>query len=358
MKRAGSNTLDPDLRARLEAVRFQGLSKSIVALKMVTAAERTRDGIRVALEMPSPEHPEAALLAAEVRAALAGDDGTPVRVETTWRVREGDFRHGTLPGVLNVIAVASGKGGVGKSTVAANLAVALGRLGARTGLMDLDFYGPSVPVMMGRFDTPQVVPGEEKLVPTEAHGIRFLSMGQLAPGDRSILWRGPMLHRMVGQLGAAAWGELDYLVLDLPPGTGDVQLTLTQSFPLSGAIVVTTPQEIALIDARKGLTMFRDAKVPILGIVENMSWYDCPKCGKRHALFDQGGGARLAEAAGVPLLAELPLLPEVRSGADDGRPAALDDASGAAGPYRDLAIRAAAEVGRLSLNRNPFHVLS
>jgi ATP-binding protein involved in chromosome partitioning len=259
--------------------------------------------------------------------------------------------------VKNVIAVASGKGGVGKSTVAVNLAVALARLGASTGLLDLDFYGPSVPVLMGLCEEPSVVPGEERLLPSEAHGVRFLSMGQFVPGEQSVLWRGPLLHRMVGQLSTAAWGELDYLVLDLPPGTGDVQLTLTQTFPLSGAVVVTTPQEIALIDARKGFVMFRDAHVPILGIVENMAWYDCRKCGKRHTLFDTDGGKRLAETAEVKMLAQLPLWPEVTRAGDAGRPVALDEGSPIASAYRELAIDTAAEVARLAFRRNPFKVL-
>ncbi|MBZ0267454.1 Mrp/NBP35 family ATP-binding protein [bacterium] len=351
---------DPELLARLDTVHFAGQDKSIVSLKMVTAAERTRKGVRVTLELPSPEHPETDALVADVRAALAKEAGgaDAVDVTTTWRVREGDFKQPAIPGVKNVIAVASGKGGVGKSTVATNLAVALARLGASTGLLDLDFYGPSVPTMLGLCEQPGVAPGDDRVIPSEAHGVRFLSMGQFAPDDRAVLWRGPMLHRMVGQLGHANWGELDYLVLDLPPGTGDVQLTLTQSFPLSGSIVVTTPQKIALIDAQKGFVMFREARVPILGIVENMAWYDCGKCGKRHALFDTDGGKALAEHAQVPLLAQLPLLPEVGRAGDAGRPAALEKGSATAAAYRDLAIRVAAEVGRLAFARNPFKVLS
>lgn len=351
---------DAGILERLDAVRFAGQAKSIVGLKMVTRAERTRKGVRVTLELPSPEHPDEAKLVGQVRSALAAEAGgaDAVDVTTTWRVREGDFKQPALPGVRNVIAVASGKGGVGKSTVASNLAVSLAKLGAATGLLDLDFYGPSVPTMLGLCEAPAVVPGEERILPSEAHGVRFLSMGQFAPGDKAVLWRGPMLHRMIGQLGAAAWGDLDYLVLDLPPGTGDVQLTLTQSFPLSGAIVVTTPQKIALIDAQKGFVMFQEARVPILGIVENMAWYDCGKCGKRHALFDTDGGKRLAEMAGVPLLAQLPLLPAVQRGGDAGRPAALEEGSPAAASYREVAIRTAAEVARLAFARNPFKVLS
>ncbi|GJM44454.1 MAG: iron-sulfur cluster carrier protein [Gemmatimonadota bacterium] len=357
MKDLSKPTLDPALAERLGAVHFDGMKKSIVGLKMVAAA--TRDGGRamVSLVLPSPEHPQRAALEADVRAALTGLDGvTDVELKTSWSVGEGDFSKPPIPGVKNVIAVASGKGGVGKSTVASNLAVGLAQMGAATGLLDLDIYGPSVPIMLGKCETPGVLPGTEKVVPSEAHGVRFLSMGQFAGGDKAVLWRGPMLHRMVGQLTAAHWGELDYLVLDLPPGTGDVQLTLTQTVPLSGAVIVTTPQEIALIDARKGLRMFDEAHVPILGIVENMSWYDCRKCSKRHALFDEGGGARLATEAGVPLLAQLPLVADVADASDAGRPLVLQSDSRHAAPYHQLAVHVAAAVGRLSLNRSPFRV--
>ncbi|HMB70245.1 MAG TPA: Mrp/NBP35 family ATP-binding protein [bacterium] len=357
MKDLSRPSLPPALAERLDSVRFDGLPKSIVALDMVPAASLDGGRAQVTLELPSPENPLADDLERDVRDALDGLEGvTDVTVERRWRVRPGDFRKPEIAGVKNVIAVASGKGGVGKSTVATNLAVGLARMGAATGLLDLDIYGPSVPVMMGKCEAPQVVPGKEQVVPSEAHGVRFVSMGQFATDDRAVLWRGPMLHRMVGQLAASAWGELDYLVLDLPPGTGDVQLTLTQSMPVSGAVVVTTPQEIALIDARKGLRMFRDAQLEILGIVENMAWYDCRRCGKRHPLFDEGGGAQLAESADMPLLARLPLVLEVGTDGDQGRPVVLRD-SAAAAPYRELAVRVAAAVGRLSLNKNPFRVL-
>lgn len=341
----------------LRAVRFDAGPKSLPDLDMVTHA-RIADGVaRITLELPSPGHPRAESLAAAVReAALRVDGVRDVRIEGTWRVRPGESRRPALPGVKHLVAVASGKGGVGKSTVASNLAAGLARLGAATGLLDLDIYGPSVPVVMGQVPPPST--DGQRLVASEAHGLRFLSMGQLAPGDRPVLWRGPMLHKMVGQLAGADWGELDYLVCDLPPGTGDVQLTLTQSLPVTGALVVTTPQEIALIDARRGLTMFRDAHIALLGIVENMAWYDCRKCGKRHALFGTDGGKQLAAKESVPLLAQLPLDPAVMGAADAGRPVVLDDASPAAAAYRELAARVAAELGARSLSRNPFKVLS
>jgi ATP-binding protein involved in chromosome partitioning len=340
----------------LRALTFDDGPKSLVDLELVRDAS-CADGIAaVTLELPSPGHPREAELAARVRERLLAVDGVrDAHVTSTWRVRPGETRHAALPGVKHLVAVASGKGGVGKSTVASNLAAGLGRLGAAAGLLDLDIYGPSGPVVMGDPDPPGT--DGERLVASSAHGLRFLSMGQLAPGDRPVLWRGPMLHKMVTQLAGADWGELDYLVADLPPGTGDVQLTLTQALPVTGAIVVTTPQEIALIDARKGLTMFRDARVPLLGIVENMAWYECRKCGKRHALFGSDGGRRLAERERVPLLAQLPLDPRVMAAADAGRPVVLDDASPAAPAYRTLAADVAAALGAASLRRNPFQVL-
>ncbi|MFN8180027.1 MAG: Mrp/NBP35 family ATP-binding protein [bacterium] len=344
------------LLAALGAVRLGPSPKSIVELDLVREAAAENGVAFLTLELPSPEHPDSAALRDAAKAQLEAVPGVKrAEIRLTWRVREGESRKTPIPGVKQVIAVASGKGGVGKSTVASNLAVGLARLGAQTGLLDLDIYGPSVPVVMGDAPPPQT--DGERLLPPSAHGLRFLSMGQLAPDDRPVLWRGPMLHKMVTQLAGADWGGLDYLVLDLPPGTGDVQLTLTQTLPVTGAIVVTTPQEIALIDARKGLTMFRDARIHLLGIVENMAWYDCRKCGKRHAIFGTDGGKRLAETEKVALLAQLPLDPLVMAASDAGRPIALGDGPAAA-PYRRLAVDVAAALGALSLQRSPFRVLS
>jgi ATP-binding protein involved in chromosome partitioning len=225
-----------------------------------------------------------------------------------------------LPGVRNTIAVASGKGGVGKSTVAVNLALALYETGAKVGLLDVDVYGPSIPLMLGVSGKPRVTP-ERKIVPKEAWGLRVMSIGFLAGEDAPVIWRGPMVHGIVRQfLADVEWGELDYLVLDLPPGTGDAALTLTQTAPLSGALIVTTPQEVSLIDARKGLRMFQRVNVPVLGIVENMSFFTCAKCGEKHHLFGSGGGERAARELGVDLLAQIPLQPDVVEAGDGGRP--------------------------------------
>ena len=241
----------------------------------------------------------------------------------------GPIHKSAIPGVRHVIAVASGKGGVGKSTVATNLAVALARAGYRVGLMDADIYGPSLPLMMNIKGRP-LANADKKILPLEGHGVKCMSIGFLVDDKEPIIWRGPMVMGVVRQfLHDVAWGELDLLIIDLPPGTGDAQLTMIQAVPLSGAVVVTTPQEVALIDAVRAIEMFRKLEVPVLGIVENMSWLDLPD-GSRMYPFGQGGGARTAESYGVPLLAQVPLDPKVREGGDAGRPAAIDATATAA----------------------------
>ena len=244
-----------------------------------------------------------------------------------------------IPGVQNLIAVGSGKGGVGKTTVAVNLAVALAALGHRVGLMDADVYGPNVPMMMGINKTPMAY--GERIQPLENFGVKLMSMGFLSPGDKPLVWRGPMLHSVIQQfLRGVDWGDLEYLLIDLPPGTGDVQLTLIQTAPVTGAVVVTTPSDVSLEDARKAVHMFSQVKVPILGIVENMSYLICPHCQERVDVFSTGGGERTAREMKVNFLGALPLDPAVRAGGDTGKPVALRNGNDPHGTvYLELAKR-------------------
>jgi ATPases involved in chromosome partitioning len=244
-----------------------------------------------------------------------------------------------IPGIRNLITVGSGKGGVGKTTVSVNLAVALARLNYKIGLLDADVYGPNVPIMMGIQDSPHAV--GDRIQPLEQHGVKLMSMGFLNPGDRPVIWRGPMLHNVIQQfLRGVDWGELDYLVIDLPPGTGDVQLSLVQTAPITGAVVVTTPSDVSLEDARKAVNMFRQVRVEVLGMVENMSYLIAPQSKERIDVFGCGGGKRTAEQMGVPFLGELPLIPEVRIGGDSGRPIALlGEENPNAAPFIELAKR-------------------
>jgi ATP-binding protein involved in chromosome partitioning len=246
-----------------------------------------------------------------------------------------------LPGIDHTIAVASGKGGVGKSTVAVNLAVALAAQGARVGMLDADIYGPSIPLMMGVDDQPQVDPSGQRIVPFERHGVRFMSLGFLVPPREAVIWRGPMVIKALGHLlDEVAWGELDVLVVDMPPGTGDAQLTLSQRVALSGAVIVTTPQDVALADAIKGVAMFRKVDVPVLGIVENMSTFACPHCGEHTDIFGHGGGRAEAERMGVPFLGEVPLDPAIRDSGDAGTPlAAAEPDAPRAAAFHDIATR-------------------
>jgi ATP-binding protein involved in chromosome partitioning len=227
-----------------------------------------------------------------------------------------------IEGVKNLVAVASGKGGVGKTTVAVNLALALSRLGAKVGLLDADVYGPNVPLMLGTTEQPRATEART-IIPVEAYGIKVISIGLLAPGDAPMIWRGPMLHSIIQQfLRSVEWGQLDYLVVDLPPGTGDVQLTLIQTVPLSGAVLVTTPSVVALADVRKAIEMFRQVSVEVLGVVENMSSFICPHCHQSVDVFGHGEGRKIAEIYGVPLLGEIEIDPRIRIGGDTGRPVA------------------------------------
>ena len=229
-----------------------------------------------------------------------------------------------LPGVSSIIAVGSGKGGVGKTTLAVNLAIALARMGNKVGLLDADVYGPNVPLMLGSSEAPTVI-GENRILPPERYGLKVISVGFLSPGDKPLVWRGPMLHSIIKQfLSQVEWGVLDYLVVDLPPGTGDVVISLVQTVPLTGAVIVTTPSDVSLQDARKAIEMFKQVKVDILGIVENMSFFVCPHCNHEIDIFSKGGGKRTAEQFSVPFLGSIELDPEIRKGGDGGHPIVME----------------------------------
>ncbi len=349
-----------DESAVLEALRpiqDPDFRKSIVDLGFVKDVRI--DGGRVAfqIELTTPACPvkdRFQQAAREAVARLPGVTSVDVTMTANTRAAARPVQSDLLPGVRNTIAVASGKGGVGKSTVAVNLALALHQAGAKVGLLDVDVYGPSLPLMLGVSGRPHVTP-ERKIVPKEAWGLRVMSIGFLAGEDAPVIWRGPMVTGIVRQfLGDVEWGELDYLVLDLPPGTGDAALTLTQLAPLSGAVIVTTPQEVSLIDARKGLRMFQRVNVPVLGIVENMSWFSCGKCGEKHFLFGSGDGERAARELGVDLLAQIPLQPDVVEAGDAGRPTVVARPdTPVAQAFRDLAGEVARRLARLQAETPP-----
>ena len=254
-----------------------------------------------------------------------------------------------IPGVKNLVAVASGKGGVGKTTVAVNLALALAKMGNKVGLLDADVYGPNVPIMLGATGEPLATP-QQKIIPVVAQGLKMISMGLLNPGDKPVIWRGPMLHSVITQfLRSVEWGELDYLIIDLPPGTGDVQLTLIQTVAVTGAVVVTTPSTVALADVRKAIEMFRQVNVEVLGVVENMSTFACPHCGKAVDIFGHGEGAKTAIEYGVPVLGEIEIDPRIRLGGDTGKPvAAQGESAPAAQSLYKMAKAVTARLGEVA----------
>ena len=338
----------------LGQVRHPDLGRDIVTLGFVKEVKTTGAELAVTFELPTPAAAWKAAMEEQAREVLKRLPGVEqVQIKTTLKIGAVPGpREDTLQGIKNLVAVASGKGGVGKSTVAVNLALALKAQGAVTGLLDADIYGPSIPIMMGTHERP---PGQQgtQLLPVIAHGMKMMSIGFVAPPDAPVIWRGPMVHKIVTEfLRNVAWGELDYLIVDLPPGTGDAQLTLTQTAPLSGAVVVTTPQDVALEDVFRAIRMFQEVKVPILGIVENMSSFACPQCGHREAIFGSGGGRRAAERFDLAFLGEIPILPDIRAAGDAGRPiVAASPESEAAGAFNSLAAAVAAQLSALAAQK-------
>ena len=326
------------------------LDLDLVAAKAVRNIAADGEKVTVDLVMPYPCARWGDTLAATVREALASTAGaTDTTVNVSHEVIAHSVQQGVkrLSNVKNIVAIASGKGGVGKSTTSANLALALAAEGAVVGLLDADIYGPSQPRMMGLSGQPESTDGKS-LEPKENYGVQTMSIGYLIDEETPMIWRGPMVTQALEQLlNDTRWRDLDYLLIDLPPGTGDTQLTLAQKVPLSGAVIVTTPQDIALLDARKGLKMFEKVEVPILGIVENMSTHVCSSCGHEEHVFGAGGGQRMAEEAGVNLLGSLPLELGIREHADAGRPSVVAEPDGrVAATYREIARKAAARLSR------------
>lgn len=306
----------------LRTVKDPGLNRDIVSLNFVRDLEVDGNTVRFRLVLNTPASPAKSKLqqaAREAARSVAGVEAVEIKLESEIPKAGPAEGKQSVPGVANIIAVSSGKGGVGKSTVAVNLAIALAQYGARVGLLDTDVYGPNVPIMVGVHEEPAV--RGQKLLPHQAHGIKVMSLGFLNRGDKPVVWRGPMLHTAVRQfLYDVEWGELDYLIVDMPPGTGDAQLSLAQLVPVQGAVLVTTPQEVAMGDVRKAYNMFEQVHIPVLGIVENMSYFVCPNCSAKHAIFGEGGGKELAERFNNNLLGQIPIAISIREGGDIGVP--------------------------------------
>ncbi len=307
----------------LRLVQDPDLHKDIVSLGFIRDLKLNNRDVSFKIELTTPSCPvrDEFKAAAEraIRDHVENVGIVSIELTSSVRISPTQLKAELLQGVRNTVAVASGKGGVGKSTVAVNLAVSLALDGAKVGLLDADIYGPSIPLMMGINEKPRLQ--GQKLLPLEAHGVKVMSIGFLVDPMQAVIWRGPMVSGAVKQfMSDVEWGELDYLIFDLPPGTGDIHLTLVQSIPLSGAVVVTTPQDISLADARKAFSMFQKVNVPIVGIIENMSYYICGHCGHREEIFATGGGKKAAEELGVPFIGDIPIYTPIRIGGDTGKP--------------------------------------
>ncbi len=308
----------------LKKVKYPGFARDIVSFGIIKDIEVGSTGVNVILAPTTARDDVVRQIREAVVDAVSRMQGVKA-VEVTLTAPEQPQRriqHGPagVPGVAHIIAVASGKGGVGKSTVAVNLALALVALGKRVGLMDCDVYGPSVPLMLGLHERPKST-DERRIIPLEKFGLKIISLGLFVEDRTPIIWRGPMINKLLTQfLREVDWGELDFLVLDLPPGTGDAQLTIVQQVPLSGGVIVTTPQDVALLDVKRGITMFQQVNAPVLGVIENMSYHVCSGCGDRAEIFGHGGGREMAQQFNIPLLGEIPLVGEIRAAADAGTP--------------------------------------
>ncbi|HEY8802105.1 MAG TPA: Mrp/NBP35 family ATP-binding protein [Candidatus Dormibacteraeota bacterium] len=348
-------TRDDVLRV-LSSLQDPDLGRDVVSLGMIKDLEVAGGRVSFTFELTTPACPVKAQFETASRELVGALPGvSQVAVRMTSNVRPSNpIGGGLLPGVKNIVAIASGKGGVGKSTVSANLAVALAAEGARVGLLDADIYGASIPAVMGTAERPEVDTDTEKLLPVRAHGVELISMAILTnSGGEAVVWRGPMVGKVVTQmLSDVAWGELDYLLIDLPPGTGDASLSLAQAVPLTGVAVVCTPQRMAVEIAVKAAAMFRQLNVPVLGLIENMSYYEC-ESGRRHHPFSTGGAKTASAELGIPFLGALPLDDAIREGADAGKPAAAVAGSPQQAAFRDLSRQLAAQISVRAFRRLP-----
>ena len=341
----------------LGQVKDPALQIDLATAGMVKAVEAddASGQVTVDIELTTPACPSKEVISRSVEAAVSALDGVKgVKVRLTAMVRGRPNRpdNPRLPGVRNIIAVAAGKGGVGKSTITTNLAAALAAQGARVGILDSDVYGPSIPQMMGQADVPAGTEVGNKITPAIHHGMKVISIGFFVERGGAVIWRGPMVHKLLQQfIEDVEWGELDYLLVDLPPGTGDAQLSLSQLLPITGAVMVTTPQEVSIIDVEKALGMWKRVEVPVIGLIENMSGFICPDCGHHEEIFLRGGGRKLAEREGVTFLGEVPLLGAVSRGGDAGKPLVLaEPSSQVARIFHDIASRVACN---LSVRNSP-----
>jgi ATP-binding protein involved in chromosome partitioning len=358
-----TNDHKPTEEAVLDALRTvedPDLHKDIVTLNFIKNLKIDGDKVSFTIELTTPACPVKKDMEQWAREAVLKVSGVrEVQIQMSAAVSKGKAIEGTqsIPGVKNIVAVGSGKGGVGKTTITVNLAVALARTGAAVGLMDADIYGPNVPLMMGIIGRPHAI--GERIQPLSNYGVRVMSMGLLMEDDVPLIWRGPMLHSVIQQfIRQVDWGDLDYLLIDLPPGTGDVQLSITQTVPLTGAIVVSTPQNVALQDARKAVMMFRQVRVDVLGIVENMSYFQCPKCNERTYIFSHGGGEKTAAIYEIPLLGEVPLNVSLREGGDAGKPVvATDPASPTGQAFTAIAEKVASQVSIANLSKQDSMII-
>ncbi len=330
------STRDQEVLDALKVVQDPDLHRDIVTLGFIQNLSITEQGgVTFNINLTTPACPVKDQLQAQARQVVANlnwvTDVHVTMTANTAAARGQGQQTPLIPRVKNVVAVASGKGGVGKSTTSVNLAVALSQTGARVGLMDADIYGPNVPLMMGLKEKPHIHSEEGGIQPVERFGVKLVSIGFFLDERKPVIWRGPMVHGAIQQfLRDFDWGDLDYLVVDLPPGTGDAPLSLSQLIPLSGVVIVTTPQDVALQDVAKGMAMFKQLEVPVIGVIENMSYFVCTNCSERHELFGRGGGERIAQSFDVPFLGQVPLQPNVRTGGDEGQPVVLADPESAA----------------------------